>query len=95
MSRKKGQAANLDIAAQNFLLGQSKVAKHPLFWLLSREVGVIRHPDHSICPRDMWAMVTESGIIYAHPTRRGEPEEWAYVLAHCMLHLAFEHFQPQ
>ncbi len=38
-------------------------------------------------------MVTNNGDIHCHLTRRGEPEEWTYVLAHCLLHLGFEHFQ--
>jgi predicted metal-dependent peptidase len=30
-----------------------------------------------------------------HPARLGEPEEWLYVLAHCLLHLGFGHFQER
>ena len=36
-------------------------------------------------------MVTSLGHIYLHPRRRGEPEEWAWVAAHCLLHLGFGH----
>ncbi|MBV9231417.1 MAG: peptidase [Chloroflexi bacterium] len=46
-----------------------------------------------ICPRDGWAVVSNNGRIYVHPTRVGDPAEWAYVLAHCLLHLVFNHFQ--
>jgi predicted metal-dependent peptidase len=42
-------------------------------------------------PRDSWIVVAERGAILAHPARRAEPEEWAYVLAHGLLHLAFGH----
>ncbi|MCC6441943.1 MAG: peptidase [Armatimonadetes bacterium] len=45
------------------------------------------------CPENGWAAVSGSGQIHVHPTRRGEPEEWMYVLAHCLLHLGFGHFQ--
>ena len=48
----------------------------------------------SICPPDAWAVVTSSGAIHLHPTRRGAPDEWAWVLAHCLLHLAFGHIDP-
>jgi len=30
-----------------------------------------------------------------HPKRVAEPEEWLYVLAHCLLHLGFGHFQQR
>ncbi|MEO8130509.1 MAG: VWA-like domain-containing protein, partial [Bryobacteraceae bacterium] len=36
-----------------------------------------------------------NGEIHVHPTRRAEPGEWAYALAHCLLHLGFGHFQGQ
>jgi len=49
--------------------------------------------EHSRCPRSGWAVVAEDGQIHAHPTRRAEPEEWAWVLAHGLLHLGFGHFQ--
>jgi hypothetical protein len=36
-------------------------------------------------------VVTSLGFVYLHPRRRGEPEEWAWVVAHCLLHLGFGH----
>lgn len=36
-------------------------------------------------------MVTSNGVIHAHPTRRAAPAEWAWALAHCLLHLGFGH----
>ncbi len=36
-------------------------------------------------------MVTSLGEVYLHPRRRGEPQEWAWVAAHCLLHLGFDH----
>ena len=38
-------------------------------------------------------MVTSNGVIHLHPLRRAAPEEWAFVIAHCLLHLALDHFQ--
>lgn len=43
-------------------------------------------------PREGWAVVNPDGEIYANTRRRGTPQEWLYVLAHCMLHLALGHF---
>jgi predicted metal-dependent peptidase len=82
----------LDPASKAFLAGRKLLEEHPLFHALAHHVQVVREKDN-YCPADGWAIVTETGVIHAHPTRRGEPEEWAYVLAHCLLHLAFEHFK--
>ena len=30
-------------------------------------------------------------MIHVNPGRRAEPAEWAWVLAHCLLHLGFGH----
>lgn len=83
---------NLDPATKAFLAGDKLVYTHPLFEPLRRRVAVIRQKNN-YCPADGWAVVLESGSIHVNPTRRGEPEEWAYVLGHCLLHLAFGHFR--
>lgn len=53
---------------------------------------IVRDRD-SRCPHQGWAAVTRNGVIHVHPTRRGTPDEWLYVLAHCLLHLGFGHFE--
>jgi len=47
--------------------------------------------ENNECPSDGWAVVSCDGVIFVHPTRRAEPEEWVYALAHCLLHLGFGH----
>ncbi|MGW1775230.1 vWA domain-containing protein [Streptomyces sp. NPDC002104] len=37
------------------------------------------------------AVVSSNGVVHAHPTRRAESAEWAWALAHCLLHLGFGH----
>ena len=81
----------LDPATKAFAAGIGLLEQHPLFHPLVHRATVARRKGN-YCPPDGWAIVTEYGDIHAHPTRRGEPEEWAYVLAHCLLHLAFDHF---
>jgi predicted metal-dependent peptidase len=81
-----------DIATENYEAGHDLVAAHPMLGILLHSAWVIREK-RSRCPEDGWAVVTSSGRIYVHPTRRGSPEEWEYVLAHCLLHLGFNHFQ--
>lgn len=42
-----------------------------------------------------WAIVTDKGSISINSKQRGSVDEWIYVLAHCLLHLGFEHFEKQ
>lgn len=87
----KSQARH-DLATENFEAGCHLVAEHPMLGILYHSAWVIREK-RSRCPDDGWAIASSAGRIYAHPTRRGSAEEWAYVLAHCLLHLGFTHFQ--
>src|SRR4051794_21167661 len=80
-----------DIAAENFQKGSMALGWHPMFSPLLYHANVVRR-EGNLCPKDAWAVVTSRGHIHAHPTRRGDPEEWMYVLAHCLLHLGFGHF---
>jgi predicted metal-dependent peptidase len=82
----------LDPATKSFVAGLKMLDEHPLFAPLLTRVNVWRQKGN-YCPPDGWAVVLEVGVIHPHPTRRGEPEEWAYVLAHALLHLAFGHFR--
>jgi predicted metal-dependent peptidase len=72
--------------------GIALVRAHPIFermlWY-----GMVFAQDDTLCPQDGWAVVTRSARIYLHPKRRAEPEEWAYVIAHCLLHLGMGHFR--
>jgi predicted metal-dependent peptidase len=88
---KRRAESQVDPAAMAFNAGRKLVAEHPLFAPLHSRVQVTRDP-RSLCPQDGWAVVLETGAIHAHPKRRGEPEEWAWVLGHCLLHLGFVHF---
>jgi predicted metal-dependent peptidase len=98
MARKgRGKSGKLqqavDVAGRNFARGLDLISRHPMFAPLMAHARVARH-EGNLCPADGWAVVTSNGIIHAHPTRRGEAEEWVYVLAHCLLHLGFGHFPP-
>jgi predicted metal-dependent peptidase len=92
--RKLQKPAELDPAAAAFAQGESLIARHPMFAPLKDRVPVVRQEGNR-CPPDGWAVVLSSGRIHVHPRRRATPEEWEYVLAHCLLHLAFEHLRPR
>ncbi|MBD2772516.1 DUF2201 family putative metallopeptidase [Iningainema tapete] len=93
MARKKNQATTRDIAKIQFEQGYHLLAQHPIFATLCR-AHIIRQQGNQ-CPPQGWAVVTSNGTIHVHPTRRGSQEEWMYVLAHCLLHLGFGHFQQR
>jgi predicted metal-dependent peptidase len=90
--RSKKRAEQVDQATADYLTGLTLISHHPLFVPLRYRTNVYRH-EGNLCPKEGWAVVTSHGAIHTHPTRRGTPEEWAYILAHCLLHLGFGHFQ--
>ena len=92
-SARKASNATRDLATENFNAGLDLVRSNPMLSGLYMHSGVLRQEGNR-CPKDGWAVVTLNGAIHVHPTRRGAPEEWLYVLAHCLLHLGFGHFQP-
>lgn len=91
MPKRTRPEEKLDPATKAFIKGQTLVREHPLLAPLLMRVFIYRDKGN-LCPADGWLVVLENGSIHVHPTRRGEPEEWAYVIGHALLHLAFGHF---
>jgi len=91
MARGRDQSDQNNPARKSLTLGTQLVAQHPLFAELWSRTRLLTG-DASACPADGWAIVTARGEIHVSG-RRAEPEEWAYVLAHCLLHLGFDHFK--
>jgi predicted metal-dependent peptidase len=95
VSRKKKVAGGPpDPATAAFEAGRQLVRESPLLAPLMRYANISRRAPSS-CPDGGWAVVTPGGTIDVHPTRRGDPDEWAYVIAHCLLHLGFGHFETR
>src|SRR5579859_6559010 len=90
---KKPSDGQLGRAEQLREIGIRDVANNPLFASMHRHTHVYSRPHENHCPKEGLAVVTSRGMIHMHPTRIAEPEEWAYIYAHCLLHLAFGHFQ--
>ena len=67
------------------------IRRHPLFGSLETGVYLAEDKDGSHCPSDGWARVSSTGMLYLNVSQRGEPAEWAWVIAHCLLHLGFGH----
>lgn len=93
MPRHRHANGRSDPALENFERGFALVQTHPLFAPLCARCNVWRDTDAAQWHKDAWAIVGSGGAITVHPTRRGEPEEWQYVLAHCLLHLGFGHLR--
>ena len=83
--------ARTDPATENRQRGLAIIEQHPLFAPLAYRADFHAIIDDDRCPPGGWAVVTSLGDVYLHPRRRGEPEEWAWVAAHCLLHLGFDH----
>ena len=89
--RPKPQPQN-DIAARQFEAGRQLLGHSPLFSPLLMHAEIVR-AHNGLVPPGGWAIARSDGTIYVHPSRRAEPEEWQWILGHCLLHLAFDHFR--
>ncbi|HBI61656.1 MAG TPA: hypothetical protein DDY31_10680 [Lachnospiraceae bacterium] len=69
--------------------GFSILEEHPLF---SQLEGTITPKTSHLNGKESIACVTKSGEIFVNKAAGLDANEWAYVLAHNLLHLAFGHF---
>ncbi|MGW1797969.1 vWA domain-containing protein [Streptomyces sp. NPDC001984] len=91
MSRGRGAEAKKkkDPAAEEFAAGVAMLRANPA--LRSVEFTMCRHEECKLAPRDGLVRVDSDGVLHAHATRRAEPAEWAWALAHGTIHLGFGH----
>lgn len=90
MSRRKQNMANP--AQEAFQGGCGFVTLHPVLGPLMKEASP--HFDDSYpMAREDWAWVNSNGDIYANSHRRATAQEWAYIISHCLLHLALGHIR--
>lgn len=93
MALKKTSRQGSDPASEAFSAAHWVIYEHPIFAPLLRYATIERRNTNdgknNGVPRDGWAVVSNDGTIRVHPTRRAAPGEWVYVLAHCLLHLAW------
>ncbi len=77
--------------------GWSLVSQHPLFSQL--QLVHLAADESPTRPENFWALIqlapsyAHFAIIKYHPKRIAQPAEWAYVFAHCLLHLGFGHLK--
>ncbi len=63
--------------------------------LLGRLKGDIYIKKAHLSSGESAACVTKYGDVYVNTQAKLSPGQWAYVIAHCLLHLAFGHFDAQ
>lgn len=74
---------------QRLKKGFRMIWDHPLLGNLN---GDIHMRQKQIQGLDSLAVVDRKGNIFVNTHAPATPEQWAYVIAHCLLHLAFGHF---
>ncbi|MEU9145772.1 hypothetical protein [Streptomyces sp. NPDC048349] len=89
MSRRTQQKAKPDPATQAFAEGLALVKRNPA--LAAVDATLCREAVCAAAPARGLAVVTSNGTVHLHPTRLAEPAEWAWTIAHCLLHLGFGH----
>lgn len=76
-------------AIENQQKGYGIFLNSPLF---ARQTGAIRWLDGQALGKDCCGVVSPMGVIMLNQKKLLDPEQWAYVMAHNYLHLAFGHF---
>ncbi|MCM1187943.1 MAG: VWA-like domain-containing protein [bacterium] len=79
-------------AAEAFRAGYALVKRNAILSPLLERAHLHFDDGYPMAKED-WAWVTSEGDIYANSHRRAAPGEWAYVLAHCLLHLGLGHIR--
>lgn len=77
-------------ARANIHAGWQSISRHLMFLSLAKHVKLVVEND--VCPAKGWAVVGLDGVIYVNAQRHAPVDHWIYVFAHCLLHLAFGHF---
>ena len=72
-----------------------KYRPSPLFRYIYDKVALYVDPPKGMYPAKGLARISQNGHVYCNPKRKALPEEWNYALAHCLLHLVFNHFQKR
>ena len=88
----RGKQKKPNPSLEAFQGGSGLVKQNPVLGPLM-ERAVLHFDDSYPMAKEDWAWVTSEGHIYANSHRRAAQGEWAYVLAHCLLHLGLGHIR--
>lgn len=79
----------ISITEEKLIEGRKLISQHSLFGKLD---GYTYPRGKDFMGKENAAKVDSVGYIYLNKNLLLEPKQWAYVIAHCLLHLAFGHF---
>ena len=86
------EISNLSDAEKILYRGADILMQHSLFYNLGGDIYVkAKFQDHKMAA----AVVDKKGDIYVNPSAKLTPQQWAYSMAHCLLHHAFGHFDKE
>ncbi|WP_371668271.1 hypothetical protein OG985_11805 [Streptomyces sp. NBC_00289] len=78
-----------DLAGEAFAEGMRLVKANPALGAFAFDT--CRQEECALAPRDGLVRVDSDGTLHAHPARLADPADWAWALAHALLHLGFGH----
>lgn len=93
MNKKKNhkkKQTQKELNKENIKKGYDLLKENPLFYFY--DMTLIHPTDKSQLGMKAYANVTSSGTILINTDLFLPPENWAFIIAHNMLHLAFGHF---
>ncbi|MBN1309997.1 MAG: peptidase [Anaerolineae bacterium] len=93
-SQAKKKTNKKEKREENLAQGRRMVWQHPMFWQLNCYVYT-REKYPNPCPRNGLIVVSDQGGLYANPNTEATPTEWAYAIAHGLLHLGMGHFEER
>ena len=92
--KSRVQVTHSDPAETDWDCGRTLVRNEPLLWpLLSSAKIIDSQRGGAYVPP--WVAVTAQGAIWCNTRRDAEPEQWAYAIAHGLLHLGFGHLHTR
>ena len=93
MAKQKGKAPDkLTPNEQKMYAGMEAIKKHPLFGKLRIDLHIANKDSLS---KGTAAVVYQSGDIMLNKYESRTVQEWMHLIAHCMLHLCFGHFETE
>ena len=96
MAKKKADD-KLTQNEQNLYAGMDIIKDHRLFGKLDIGLNIANRGKYlkGKLNKGTAALTCESGDILLNPDESRTPGQWAYIIAHCMLHLCFGHFESE
>lgn len=90
-NKKEKKKSQTEINRENLQIGISIINQHPLF---GYGYCYLKNDGRNL-GKNVYATVSSKGEILLNENMYLQPKQWAYVIAHAKLHLAFGHFDAE